>query len=171
MAKSANAVLHKPSATDLAKVVYRKARKSDLKELARLDQEIYAVEGGWSYENFVDDFAAADRYYLVATFEEQIIAYAACCIERRVGHLTMNTVLPQWRGLGIGRIMIEKRLTWLDKRVRKVLLQTHCHNDIVKDSYLKYGFVPTKILTGYYDTGTDAQEMCRRLPAKRTKKN
>lgn len=146
---------------DITNVVIRKARKSDLRTLAELDAELYTLEGAWSYSDFVRDYNTKDRLYLVATHNDTIIGYAAAAIEKHCGQLTMNTVVPAWRGQGIGTQLLAKRLAWLDKRVKKIKLQTHLRNQRVLNGYLKAGFYPTKILQDYYGDGIDAQEMRR----------
>jgi ribosomal-protein-alanine N-acetyltransferase len=145
-------------------VVYRRARRGDLPQLAVLDNALYPVEGGWSLEMFRDDFDKPNRYYLVATVDGQIIGYAACAVVRRRGELTMNTVVPDWRGKGIGREMLRRRLAWLDRKVRVSVLQTRVDNDMILQGYARHGFEAGKTLEDYYGPGVHAVEMRRIRP-------
>jgi len=164
MATSTKAGLSRNIDADAEQVVIRKAQKADLRRIAKIEAAVYTIEGPWAYDDFVADYESEGRYYLVATVDEKIIGYSACYIEDGSGELTMNTVLPEWRGKGIGTLMLEKRLQWLDERVTKIELQTHMHNTSVQQGYLKHGFVPTKVLKDYYGDGIDAQEMRRKRP-------
>jgi ribosomal-protein-alanine N-acetyltransferase len=148
------------------RVVYRRARRSDLPRLAQLDNELYPVEGGWSLEMFEEDFANPNSMYMVATVDGQIVGYAACIIARRRGELTMNTVVPAWRGHGIGRELLIRRLRYLDRRVRTTVLQTRVDNDVIKNSYLRHGFKVGNVLSDFYHDGVDAVEMRRIRPTR-----
>jgi|LauGreDrversion4_1035100.scaffolds.fasta_scaffold07042_5 ribosomal protein S18 acetylase RimI-like enzyme len=153
-----------PASVKPTKVAYRRARKADLVTIAALDGIIYAVEGGWSLDDFYQDFSNPNSYYLLAIVDSEIVGYAACCISRRRGELTVNTVLPEYRGLGIGRELLKRRLRWLDRRVRTTVLQTRIDNDLVLDGYPNHGFKPSKVLNDYYGPGRHAQEMRRIRP-------
>jgi len=149
---------------DSSIVLFRKALIEDLRQIVSIEEAIYSIEGPWSYEDFVEDISSEGRYYLVAVCADEIIGYSSCYIEDGCGQLTMNTVLPAWRGKGLGTLMLEKRLEWLDLQVEKVELQTRLQNSVVQGSYLKHGFTPSKVLHDYYGEGLHAQEMLRRRP-------
>jgi len=145
-------------------VSIRRARKRDLRRIAAIEEAVYVIEGPWSYEDFVEDFNSEERYYLVAVTGEEIIGYSACYVEDGCGQLTMNTVLPAWRGKGLATLMLEKRLHWLDLRVEKVELQTRLENSVIQKTYQKHGFASSKVLYDYYGEGLHAQEMLRITP-------
>ena len=146
-------------------VVIRLAEEADLLRIAAIDESVYLIEGAWSYDEFVDDYNSDSSYYLVAIIDDEIVGYAACCIEDDIGQLTMNTVLPEYRGRGIGTMLLEERLIWLDSKVKSIDLQTHLNNLIVQESYTKYGFIVMHTIDNYYGVGVDALEMRRTLLA------
>jgi ribosomal-protein-alanine N-acetyltransferase len=141
----------------------RSAIAADLPHLADLDCLLYPIEGGWSLENFEYDFSQPGRLYLVVQNDDDIIGYSACSVEDGFGELTMNSVVPAWRGRGIGRLLLEIRLHWLDQFVSDVYLQTRVDNELVLRSYTHYGFLPNRHLPDYYGPGVDAIELYRHL--------
>ena len=80
----------------------REATADDLPAIAKIEAQVYTVEGPWSLEDFQTDYALPDRCYLVAEDEGRIIGYAAAFSENDTVDLTMNTVLPKYRKQGIG---------------------------------------------------------------------
>lgn len=150
--------------TNQATVVYRRARRGEHPKVAELDNALYPIEGGWTREMFRDDYDRPNRHYLVATVDDEIVAYAACAVIRRRGELTMNTVVPAWRGRGIGTEMLSRRLAWLDRRVRVTVLQTRVDNDAILTGYLRHGFTAGKTLPDYYGPGVEAIKMRRIRP-------
>jgi ribosomal-protein-alanine N-acetyltransferase len=149
------------SPVDALDVTIRSATVADLTRIAELDDQLYPIEGGWSLEDFEEDFSTDGRLYLVAVSGNEIVGYSACAIDDGVGELTMNTVVPAWRGRGIGRLLLEARLQWLDQRVADVYLQTRVDNEPVLRTYTSYGFTRSNLLVNYYGAGVDAVEMRR----------
>jgi len=145
----------------------RLATADDLPTLAALDEELYPIEGGWSLEQFQEDFAKQfdrqlDRFYLVAENEEDaIIGYAAAGITNGVAELLMLTVVPGYRKQGMATEFWNILEAWIGGL--PTVLQTRTDNHIIQDMYGKRGFIPTQILKDYYGAGVDAQEMIRIL--------
>jgi ribosomal-protein-alanine N-acetyltransferase len=137
----------------------REATADDLPTLAALDDELYPIEGGWSLDQFEEDFAKPNRCYLVATDKSAIVGYAAAAITDGVAELLMLTTLPDYRKQGMATEFWGILEAWIGNKT--IVLQTRTDNQIIQDMYGKRGFVPTKILKDYYDDGVDAQEMVK----------
>ena len=137
----------------------REATADDLPAIAKIEAQVYTVEGPWSLTDFQTDYALSDRCYLVAEDEGRIIGYAAAFAENDTVDLTMNTVLPEYRKQGIGTQFLIKRLEWAGNR--KVVLQTRMDNTTVQQMYAKYGFKPTQVLEDFYPNGVAALEIVR----------
>lgn len=143
----------------------RRTNLEDLETIAELDEQIYVLEKPWSYQEFLDCFNEETGVFFTAVSDTgQIIGYSLYnMLTKTQAELLANTVVPQYRGLGIGKALLEARLNHIDAnpRVKKTILQTRTDNDIVIKLYKKYGFDFNKVLKNYYRPGVDAFEMVR----------
>jgi ribosomal-protein-alanine acetyltransferase len=144
-------------------MVIRELQYEELSIIAKLDKEIYPIEGSWSLELFQKDFNSPNRYYLVAEDNGSIIGYAATSIDDGIADLTMNTVIPEYRNKGIGRKFLELRLKWIEsKGVNEVFLHTRTNNEAIKNLVFQYGFKEVEIIKDYYPNGVEAIKMERK---------
>lgn len=140
----------------------KKASYVDLISIAEIEAAVYDYEGAWSLESYQEDFKLPDRYYLIAEDNYKVIGYGICCVNNGVGELVANTVLPEYRGQGIGKQLLKYRLEWLSDKCSEVIAQINPDNIVSKNLLKNNGFVFSKVLENYYGVGRDAYEFIYR---------
>jgi|YNPNPStandDraft_1061719.scaffolds.fasta_scaffold04195_5 ribosomal-protein-alanine N-acetyltransferase len=94
---------------------------------------------------------------LPAGKEERVIGFVGFRLEYSEAHITTIAVHPDWRGRGLGELLL---LTALEKALelnaRLVTLEVRASNHIAQHLYRKYGFRYTGVCRGYYRDGEDA---------------
>ncbi len=78
----------------------------------------------------------------------KLIGYCVNTIcEFRVGEIDSLFILPEYRGQGLGEILVERSVSWLNEQeVIKIFLEVSAGNEQVFEFYAKYGFYPAKIV-------------------------
>ncbi len=73
-------------------------------------------------------------------------------------HITTLAVHPDWRGRGLGELLLLTALESALARdpVRRVSLEARASNEIAQRLYRKYGFRFRRVMPGYYRDGEDA---------------
>lgn len=89
--------------------------------------------------------------------DERVIGFVGFRLEYPEAHITTIAVHPDWRGKGLGELLL---LTALEKALeldaRFVTLEVRASNHIAQHLYRKYGFRYTGVYRGYYRDGEDA---------------
>jgi ribosomal protein S18 acetylase RimI-like enzyme len=86
---------------------------------------------------------AKDGYSTVDAVKEngQIIAFSQYTIEQNLGKLEFLAVLPEYRGRGYGRLLMDKLLKYFKiKKIERIELKVAYGNDDTKRFYEHYGF-------------------------------
>jgi len=66
--------------------------------------------------------------------------------EKRVGEIDSLFILPEYRGKGLGEILVEMSVSWLNEQgVTKIFLEVAAGNEQVLEFYSRFGFYPAKI--------------------------
>ncbi len=112
---------------------------------------------------FIQLFLHSDTS-LVIEYEGKVIAYAIAAKEGKRLHLLNFAVHPSYRGMGLGKLLLDRiiRLAKM-KNLKEVYLEVEHDNEIAKNLYKKMGFKEVKVIKGYYPWGKDAIVMVRRL--------
>jgi ribosomal-protein-alanine N-acetyltransferase len=90
----------------MAKYVVRRMRKTDLKEIVALENEIFSDP--WSYQAFQSDLENGMAYPIVSLAEDTLVGYASLYVvagEMQIGNLA---VAPSCRRKGIARNMMHE---------------------------------------------------------------
>lgn len=87
----------------------------------------------------------------------QIVGFVGMRVETERGHISTLAVRPEWRGKGLGELLllIALRQAGLDG-ARVVTLEVRVSNVVAQGLYAKYGFEVISRLHGYYSNGEDA---------------
>ena len=72
------------------------------------------------------------------------------------GYLGMLAVREEYRGRGIGSVLIDKMIESMRGLVDEIVLETEVDNKAALRLYSKHGFIRDKVLTRYYMNGSDA---------------
>lgn len=98
----------------------------------------------------------ARRAALVA----QIVGYVGMRVEIGKGHISTLAVRPDWRGYGLGELLLHKALVQaVEDGAQTVTLEVRVSNNIAQRLYDKYEFAVVSRLRGYYSDGEDAYLM------------
>lgn len=120
----------------------------------------------WSKEAFVNELQRNKcAKYRVLTHVGKVIAYGGMWIIVDEAHITNIAVHPQYRGKGIGQIIVEDMINQgRNLNVASMTLEVRTSNIAAIRLYSKFGFKEEAIRKGYYaDTGEDAIIMWRRI--------
>lgn len=95
-----------------------------------------------------------------AALAAQIVGYVGMRVEMGRGHVSTLAVRPEWRGWGLGELLLYQAL---DQAVlsgaQTVSLEVRVSNPVAQNLYDKYGFATISRLRGYYSDGEDAYLM------------
>jgi len=95
-----------------------------------------------------------------AALASQIIGFVGMRVEIDRGHISTLAVRPDWRGWGLGELLLHKALDQaICNGAETVSLEVRVSNAIALNLYAKYGFERISRLRGYYSDGEDAYFM------------
>ena len=94
----------------------------------------------------------------------RVIGYVGFRLEHGGGHITTIALRPEWRGQGLGELLLLIALQKMIKRgIDLVTLEMRPSNDVAHRLYRKYGFQVTESRHRYYRDGEDAWVMKARV--------
>ncbi len=147
-----------------AGVTFRAMNAMDLVVVSSLEKSIYAGEDPWSMEQFKEELAANDRYYLVAEKEGVVIGYCGVMLAGEIADVLTITVDPRLRRQGIGREFLKRLIDWArNKKAESMMLEVRVGNDAARPLYTSSGFYPLNTRSDYYGPGLDALVMKKDL--------
>jgi [ribosomal protein S18]-alanine N-acetyltransferase len=97
-------------------------------------------------------------HYLVATIDDEVVAYGGIWLMVDEAHITTFAVHPAWRRRRIGEQLLLALLdVAIDRNAREATLEVRLSNMAARKLYEKYGFRPVGVRPRYYsDDGEDA---------------
>ena len=122
------------------------------------------------YESLLAELPEA---FLVAEIGEKRVGYIMCKTEFgfsnfqrlgfvKKGHMVSVAVLPEFRGRGIGRAIVEEAVRGVElKKCDEFYLEVRCSNGDAIRLYEELGFSIRQRLGAYYRDGEDAYMMSR----------
>lgn len=140
----------------------RKATVEDIYEIMEIEAESFSTP--WSYEaletELTKNFLAE---YIVIEYKNKAIGYGGVWIIYDEGHVTNIAVRKDYRGKGIGSLIVGSIVKICDaKKVKKITLEVRKSNLTAQNLYWKYGFEKEAIRKAYYkDDNEDAIIMNR----------
>ncbi|WGD38654.1 ribosomal protein S18-alanine N-acetyltransferase [Lysinibacter sp. HNR] len=144
-------------------IVVRDATVAHLDAIMVIENQTFNRDA-WSVNSMRGELLAADRRYLVAlTRDGAVVGYAGLLASRGAGEGDIQTiaVLPEWRGRGLARRMLEMLLGEAQSRgAREIFLEVRKDNPVAEGLYQSLGFERIGIRRGYYQPdGMDAVVM------------
>lgn len=142
----------------------RQAERADL--LAVLEIEKASFPQPWPYEAFTEFLG--EPGFLVALTDGQVVGYVVADVTsthgRSLGHVKDVAVHPDYRGDGVGSVLLTRALSELAfQGADSVKLEVRKGNDGAKRLYQAFDFEPLRQIRGYYEDGEDAIIMVRKL--------
>ncbi|MCG0276351.1 MAG: ribosomal protein S18-alanine N-acetyltransferase [Thermosediminibacteraceae bacterium] len=142
----------------------------ELMKLEDLDQVIeiekLSFTNPWSRNAFFLELT--DNHfstYIVARINEKVVGYAGMWLILDEAHVTNVAVLPEYRGKGIGELLMRSLMRIARENGAKAMtLEVRKSNYVAQNLYSKLGFEPVGIRRGYYtDNREDAVIMWTNL--------
>jgi ribosomal-protein-alanine N-acetyltransferase len=140
---------------DLSQIRIEPMTLKDLDRVLEIESRSYPTP--WSRRAFVSEVTDNSyAYYYVARKGDLIVGYVGMWVILEEAHITNIAVDPDYRRLGLGRLMLE---TMFDRArehgATRMTLEVRVSNITAQSLYKKLGFTERGIRKGYY---TDIQE-------------
>ena len=122
---------------------------------------------GYRREVSQNEHAHYDVLCRVRDSGQEVIGYSGYWLVAGEVHISIIAVHPEWRGRGLGELLLLHMLsTTVARGAEAALLEVRESNRVARQLYLKYGFDVVGRRKGYYkDTGEDAILMTADLSA------
>lgn len=119
-------------------------------ELMNLEKIIFPCP--WSEDMFYNEIGSEfSNFYVLTDEENKIVGYFGLWIIADEGHINNFAVIPEFRGCGIGKMMMEKIFEIGAKhKVSLYYLEVRISNEPAIRLYKKFGFFEAGIRKNYY---------------------
>lgn len=132
----------------------RSMSRSDVPTVATLERDIYPQP--WSARVFFDELGHANRSYVVAAKDDEILGYGGFMLVESDAHITTLGVAPGRRRRKLGtRILLALVERAVGRGARHLTLEVRATNTDAQSLYERFGFSPVGKRKGYYQ-GEDA---------------
>ncbi|TDD20398.1 ribosomal protein S18-alanine N-acetyltransferase [Nonomuraea diastatica] len=139
--------------------------EADLPAVMAIEQATFPLDA-WSEGMMRGELAdmPRSRHYVVALVESEIVAYAGLAAAADQADVQTIAVLEKHQGTGIGSAMLTELLAEARRRgAREIFLEVRADNARAQTVYQHFGFEEIGTRRRYYDDGTDAIMMRRKL--------
>jgi ribosomal-protein-alanine N-acetyltransferase len=148
----------------------REFKPEDLDTVALINRA--CLPENYSPSFFLEHYYENPKIFLVAEAEGKIVGYNMCRIEFGVsnvrtafvkkGHVISVAVMPEYRGLGIGKALMERGLVGVKEGgANEIYLEVRVSNNIAVGLYKKLGFKINRVSDAYYRDGENAYVMVK----------
>jgi ribosomal-protein-alanine N-acetyltransferase len=151
---------------DPASVVIRQMTHEDLPAVMELERSTFPLDA-WSEGMMRGELAdqPRTRHYLVAVAGDEIVGYAGLAAAGDQADVQTIAVRADVRRAGIGRALLSRLLDEAARRGAEcVFLAVRADNPPAQAMYERFGFERIGVRRRYYDDGTDAYTMMKKLP-------
>jgi tRNA threonylcarbamoyl adenosine modification protein YeaZ/ribosomal-protein-alanine acetyltransferase len=144
-------------------VSFRPMNQLDLVNIFDLEKRSYAYDA-WSLGQLKEEYAAKNRWYLVAEKEGKVVGYVGGLLVGNVTDVLTLTVDPNQRRNGIGRELLRRLIDWSrTQKAAALMLEMRVDNAEAEPLYLAFGFVEISRRPDYYGPGITAIVMRKDL--------
>lgn len=148
-----------------APVTIRPMTFEDVPQVMELERTTFPADA-WSEGMMRGELAdqPRTRHYVVATVEGEIVAYAGLAAAGDQADVQTIAVRPELRRAGIGGALMTELLAEAVRRGAEcVFLEVRADNPPAQAMYESFGFDRIGVRRRYYDDGTDAYTMMKKL--------
>lgn len=145
-------------------ILIRKMGIEDLDRVMEIEEESFTTP--WSRDSFLLEITKNKlARYIVSEIDGLVVGYGGIWLIIDEGHITNIAVDKKYRGLGVGKRIIEGLIQLCkDSGVTSVTLEVRKSNIIAQNLYKKYGFIESGIRPNYYaDDNEDAIIMWKKI--------
>lgn len=143
-------------------IILRDMTEDDIEQVLEIESQSFSTP--WTRNAFLIELRENMlAQYIVAQVDEKVVGYAGIWKILNEGHITNIAVLKDYRGKGIGNVLIEGLIWYCSKNnLDSMTLEVRESNTVAQNLYKKYGFVNSGIRPKYYgDNGENAIIMWR----------
>ncbi|MDO6851209.1 ribosomal protein S18-alanine N-acetyltransferase [Priestia megaterium] len=141
-------------------IKFRLMEVKDIDQVVKIEEKSFMTP--WSSEAFQNELTNNQfSTYIVMEEGENIIGYCGTWIVIDEAHVTNIALLPDYRGKGLGELLLRNVMDVLRKLgATSMTLEVRVSNHIAQSLYQKLGFKPGGIRKNYYsDNNEDALVM------------
>lgn len=138
-------------------VIVRKMKISDIDSVIDIEKSSFPIP--WTKGAFMSELKGnMFARYCVVEIDGKVVGYGGMWLIMDEAHITNIAVLPEYRGMGIGKkIMGAMIKEVLKTNIRGMTLEVRPSNTVARALYKKFGFMPCGIRPEYYhDNREDA---------------
>ncbi|MEV3983674.1 ribosomal protein S18-alanine N-acetyltransferase [Nonomuraea sp. NPDC049758] len=139
--------------------------EADLPAVMAIERATFPLDA-WSEGMMRGELAdmPRSRHYVVALADDEIVAYSGIAVASDQADVQTIAVLEKHQGTGIGSAMLTELLAEARRRgAREIFLEVRADNPRAQAVYRHFEFEEIGIRRRYYDDGTDAIMMRRKL--------
>ncbi|MFF0863257.1 ribosomal protein S18-alanine N-acetyltransferase [Nonomuraea sp. NPDC003560] len=139
--------------------------EADLPAVMAIEQATFPLDA-WSEGMMRGELAdmPRSRHYVVALADDEIVGYSGIAVASDQADVQTIAVLEKHQGTGIGSAMLTELLAEARRRgAREIFLEVRADNPRAQAVYRHFEFEEIGIRRRYYDDGTDAIMMRRKL--------
>lgn len=148
----------------------REFRPEDLDTVALINRA--CLPENYSPSFFLEHYYENPKIFLVAEADGKIVGYNMCRIEFgvsnvrtafvRKGHVISVAVIQDYRGLGIGKALMERGMAGVKEGgATEIYLEVRVTNNTAVGLYKKLGFKINRVSDAYYRDGENAYVMVK----------
>ncbi len=151
-----------PITDNSVSLIIRPMEDADVIAASELESATFSMP--WKADDFLEMVNADYAYYYVATAENKLVGIAGLRDIAGEGEITNIAVDTQYRGLKIGKNLVQTLLDKCDElNIKDVTLEVRVSNDTAVNLYKSLGFVSEGVRPGFYEKpAEDALIMWRR---------
>mgnify|MGYP000650302188 CR=1 FL=1 len=130
----------------------RIADENDLEAIMQIEHECFTSDA-WSADSMYDELTGAEKHYIVAYRDEELIGYAGLNKLPTVHQSEVQTIAvrPSARGIGLGRDLMDHLLAEAKRaNCREVFLEVRADNQVAQKLYESLGFSQIDLRKRYY---------------------
>jgi len=138
----------------------RRATEIDIPSMMRIERA--SSLHPWTESAFYNEFTNPYSHLWILEEEGAALGYVCVWFIHEDGQIVNVVVLPEYRGCGLGKTLIEHVIDEAKTRgIRSLSLEVRRSNQTALALYRNFGFQEVSVRTRYYENGEDALLMVR----------
>ncbi|WP_069997274.1 ribosomal protein S18-alanine N-acetyltransferase [Cellulosilyticum sp. I15G10I2] len=135
-------------------MLIRSMLMEDIEAVYQIECESFSIP--WSKASLEQEVNNLSAFYCVVVLDQKIVAYAGLRIVLGEGEVTNIAVSKDYRGIGIGKILLRHLLSEAAKKlVHTITLEVRAGNEAAQNLYQSYGFRAIALRKNYYQIPTE----------------
>ncbi|MFA5577538.1 MAG: ribosomal protein S18-alanine N-acetyltransferase [Tissierellaceae bacterium] len=131
-------------------IAIRRMEERDLDRIMEIEEDSFTSP--WPKNSFLLEITSNQlARYIVAELDGLVVGYGGIWLIIDEGHITNIAVESKYRGLGLGKKLVEGLIDiCIDRKIRAMTLEVRRSNTAAQGLYRKYGFKDSGIRPNYY---------------------